>query len=46
MIRGEMAEWLKAHAWKACGRATVSRVQIPLSPPCALVAQQDRAEAS
>ena len=28
-----MAEWLKAHAWKACKRATVSRVRIPLSPP-------------
>ena len=28
-----MAEWLKAHAWKACRRATVSRVRIPLSPP-------------
>ena len=30
---GEVAEWLKAHAWKACIRETVSRVQIPLSPP-------------
>ena len=30
---GEMAEWLKAHAWKACKRATVSRVRIPFSPP-------------
>ncbi len=29
---GEMAEWLKAHAWNACGRETVSRVRIPLSP--------------
>ena len=28
-----MAEWLKAHAWKACKRATVSRVRIPFSPP-------------
>ena len=28
-----MAEWLKAHAWKACKRETVSRVRIPLSPP-------------
>src|SRR5215831_17647189 len=27
-----MAEWLKAHAWKACIRATVSRVRIPLPP--------------
>ena len=31
--RGEVAEWLKAHAWNACIRATVSRVRIPLSPP-------------
>src|SRR5262245_46536958 len=30
---GEMAEWLKAHAWKACIRETVSWVRIPLSPP-------------
>ncbi len=33
--RGWVAEWLKAHAWKACGRATVSRVRIsphPLTP--------------
>src|SRR5687768_6178557 len=34
-VRGWVAEWLKAHAWKACGRATVSRVRIsphPLAP--------------
>ena len=30
---GEVAEWLKAHAWNACIRETVSRVRIPLSPP-------------
>jgi hypothetical protein len=30
---GEVAEWLKAHAWNACMRETVSRVRIPLSPP-------------
>jgi hypothetical protein len=30
---GEVAEWLKAHAWKVCRRATVSGVRIPLSPP-------------
>lgn len=30
---GEMSEWSKEHAWKACIRATVSRVQIPFSPP-------------
>ena len=31
-----MAEWLKAHAWKACLRETVTRVRIPLPPPMAL----------
>ena len=30
---GEMAEWLKAHAWKACIGETLSRVRIPVSPP-------------
>ena len=30
-----MAEWLKAHAWKACVRETVPWVRIPLSPPAA-----------
>ena len=30
--KGEVAEWLKAHAWKACIRATVSGVRIPSSP--------------
>lgn len=30
---GEMTEWLKVHAWKACVRETVPRVRIPLSPP-------------
>ncbi len=30
---GEVAEWSKAHAWKACIRSeSVSRVRIPLSP--------------
>src|SRR5438445_6171999 len=33
---GEMAEWLKAHAWKACVRETVPWVRIPLSPPDSL----------
>ena len=32
---GGMAEWLKAHAWKACIRETVSWVRIPLPPPAA-----------
>jgi hypothetical protein len=35
-LRGGMAEWLKAHAWKACIRETVSWVRIPLPPPNAL----------
>ena len=30
---GEMAEWLKAHAWKACLLERVTWVRIPLSPP-------------
>ena len=30
---GEVAERFKAHAWKACKGATLSRVRIPLSPP-------------
>jgi hypothetical protein len=32
-LSGEMAEWLKAHAWKACIGETLSRVRIPVSPP-------------
>ena len=28
-----MAEWFKAHAWKACLGETLSWVRIPLSPP-------------
>src|SRR5688572_25654025 len=34
--RGWVAEWLKAHAWKACGRATVSRVRISPHPYASL----------
>ena len=30
---GELSEWLKEHAWKACLRETVTRVRIPHSPP-------------
>ena len=30
---GEVAEWLKAHAWKACNGATRSQVRILFSPP-------------
>tara|TARA_Y100001970_G_scaffold22863_1_gene26537 strand:+ start:4953 stop:5123 length:171 start_codon:yes stop_codon:yes gene_type:complete len=33
IIFGEVAEWLKAHAWKACKGATLSWVRIPFSPP-------------
>ncbi len=32
---GAVAEWSKAHAWKACRRETVSRVRIPVAPPLA-----------
>ena len=32
-LLGEVAEWLKAHAWKACVLLKVPRVRIPLSPP-------------
>ena len=32
-LPGGVAEWLKAHAWKACLRETVTRVRIPLPPP-------------
>jgi hypothetical protein len=35
-MRGWVAEWLKAHAWKACIRETVSRVRIPPHPPPSL----------
>jgi hypothetical protein len=30
---GEVAEWLKAHAWKACIGANQSQVRILFSPP-------------
>ena len=33
ILNGEVAEWFKAHAWKACIEETLSRVRIPLSPP-------------
>src|SRR5664279_6488318 len=35
---GGVAEWLKAHAWKACLRETVTWVRIPLPPPMRLSA--------
>ena len=32
-LKGEVAEWSKAHAWKVCKLCeAVSRVRIPLSP--------------
>ena len=31
---GEMLEWLKRHAWKACIPLRVSGVRIPVSPQC------------
>ena len=33
IINGEVAEWFKAHAWKACIGETLSWVRIPFSPP-------------
>jgi hypothetical protein len=30
---GEVSEWLKEHAWKACLREIVTWVRIPPSPP-------------
>lgn len=30
---GEVAEWLKAHAWKVCLGLNLTRVRIPPSPP-------------
>jgi hypothetical protein len=37
---GGVAEWFKAHAWKACIRETVSRVRIPPPPPGVRVGSQ------
>src|SRR3546814_7775638 len=34
---GGMAEWLKAHAWKACLRETATWVRIPLPPPASQI---------
>ena len=33
ILNGEVAEWFKAHAWKACIEETLSWVRIPFSPP-------------
>ena len=32
-FRGEMSEWLKEHAWKACVGETLPGVRISFSPP-------------
>lgn len=32
-LPGEMDEWFKSHAWKACIGESLSGVRIPLSPP-------------
>ena len=34
---GEVSEWLKEHAWKACSRVIVTWVRIPPSPPAYLL---------
>ena len=39
-----MAEWLKAHAWKACVGETLPWVRIPLSPPASSPAARSPAE--
>ena len=31
LLKGEMAEWFKAHAWKVCVPSQVPWVRIPLS---------------
>lgn len=33
MVVERWPSWSKAHDWKSCIRATVSRVRIPFSPP-------------
>src|ERR1035438_5848010 len=38
--KGGLAEWLKAHAWKACLGETLTWVRIPLSPPAQVVWNQ------
>jgi hypothetical protein len=42
VFAGEMAEWLKAHAWKACLLERVTWVRIPLSPPAIFIAGKFR----
>ena len=36
MVSGSVAEWLKAHDSKSCGRVTVSEVRILSLPPHSL----------
>jgi hypothetical protein len=36
LSRGEMSEWLKEHAWKACVGETLPGVRIPIFPPLKL----------
>src|SRR5882724_1789786 len=43
---GEMAEWLKAHAWKACLGETLTWVRIPLSPPFLQIPRKQESESS
>lgn len=33
-----MAEWSKAHAWRACGSVMAPRVRIPVLPPVIVIA--------
>ena len=33
VLNGEVSEWLKEHAWRACVGETPPRVRIPASPP-------------
>ena len=46
ILNGEMSEWLKEHAWKACVRETVPRVRIPFSPPAFAHAHSPKRELS
>ena len=39
---GEMSEWLKEHAWKACVGETLPWVRIPLSPPRSRTTEYNR----
>src|SRR3954469_19884275 len=43
ILNGEMSEWLKEHAWKACVGETLPWVRIPLSPPSASTCAESHA---